>query len=70
LLEERIEGRAAMNPRLMVMCVGGLAGAVACCDMDEGLDELQVAAEGEGADAVSAEPEAGAITETDAGVVH
>lgn len=59
-----------MNPRLMVMCLGGLAGAVACCDMDEGVDDLQVAAEGEGAEAASAEPEAGAIAETDASAVH
>jgi hypothetical protein len=32
-----------MTPRLMVICLGGLAGAgaVVCCDLDEGLDRLE-----------------------------
>jgi hypothetical protein len=56
----------------MVICLGGLAGAgaVVCCDLDEGLDELEVGAEGEGTDAVSAEPEAGLIAEGDGAAVH
>ena len=46
-----------MNPRLMVICLGGLAGtgAMVCCDLNEGVDELDVAAEGEEAEAVAAE---------------
>jgi len=38
-----------MTHRLMMICLGGLAGAGAlvCCDLDEGLEELE------------AEPEAG-----------
>ncbi len=38
-----------MVPRLMVVCLGGLAGAgaVVCCDLDEGLDEIEAAPEGE-----------------------
>jgi len=67
-----MEGQAPMNPRLMIICLGGLAGAgaVVCCDLDEGLDELEVAAEGEGTDAASAEPEAGVIADGDAASVH
>jgi hypothetical protein len=32
-----------MTPRLMVICLGGLAGAGAlvCCDLDEGVDQLR-----------------------------
>jgi hypothetical protein len=38
-----------MAHRLMVICLGGLAGAGAlvCCDLDEGLDEVETAPEGE-----------------------
>jgi len=38
-----------MGHRLMVICLGGLAGAGAlvCCDLDEGLDELEAAPDGE-----------------------
>ena len=41
-----------MSPRLMVVCLGGLAGAgaVVCCDLDEGLDEAEAAPDGEIAD--------------------
>jgi hypothetical protein len=53
-----------MTPRLMVVCLGGLAGAgaVVCCDMDEGLDEVEAQADGEAADGAAedvdpAEPE-------------
>jgi hypothetical protein len=37
----------------MVVCLGGLAGAgaVVCCDLDEGLDEVEAASDGEIADA-------------------
>jgi hypothetical protein len=42
-----------MTPRLMVICLGGLAGAgaVVCCDLNEGLEELDVAPDGEAVDA-------------------
>jgi hypothetical protein len=61
-----------MNPRLMVICLGGLAGAgaVVCCDLDEGLDEIQAAGDGEGAEGASAEPEADFIADGDAVAVH
>ena len=41
-----------MAPRLMVICLGGLAGAGAlvCCDLDEGLDQIETAPDGETAD--------------------
>lgn len=41
-----------MSPRLMVVCLGGLAGAgaVVCCDLDEGLDEVEAAPDGKIAD--------------------
>lgn len=45
-----------MSPRLLVVCLGGLAGAVVCCDMDEGADALEPAPEAEDA-ALAAEPE-------------
>ena len=37
-----------MTPRLLVVCLGGLAGAgaVVCCDMDAGT-EMELAPEGE-----------------------
>jgi hypothetical protein len=43
----------SMTPRLMVICLGGLAGAGAlvCCDLDEGLDEALAAPDGEESDA-------------------
>jgi hypothetical protein len=42
-----------MAPRLMVICLGGLAGAGAlvCCDLDEGLDQVEAAQDGDLADA-------------------
>jgi hypothetical protein len=42
----------SMAHRLMVICLGGLAGAGAlvCCDLDEGLEEVEAAPEGELAD--------------------
>ncbi len=60
-----------MNPRMMVICLGGLAGAgaVVCCDLDEGLDDLAVAPEGEGDETFAAEPE-GAAEGLDGAVVH
>jgi hypothetical protein len=60
-----------MNPRLMIICLGGLAGAgaVVCCDLDEGLDEIQAAGEEEGAEA-SAESEAGPIADGEGAAVH
>jgi hypothetical protein len=60
-----------MNPRLTIMCLGGLAGggAVVCWDQDEGLDEVQGAADGE-AESISAEPEAGLSGQADGGAVH
>jgi len=50
-----------MTHRLMMICLGGLAGAGAlvCCDLDEGLEELEEA-QPDGTDAsqpaVEAEP--------------
>jgi hypothetical protein len=44
----------------MVICLGGLAGAGAlvCCDLDDGLDQIETAPDGETADeAEPAEPE-------------
>ena len=37
-----------MPHRLMMICLGGLAGAGAlvCCDLDEGLEELEAQPEG------------------------
>ena len=50
-----------MTPRLMVICLGGLAGAGAlvCCDLDEGLGSVEGAPDAETADdsAEDAEPE-------------
>jgi hypothetical protein len=41
-----------MTPRLMVICLGGLAGAGAlvCCDLDEGVEQLQAQPDGEAAE--------------------
>ncbi len=41
-----------MTPRLMVICLGGLAGAgaVVCWDLDEGLEPLGAQPDGETAD--------------------
>jgi hypothetical protein len=41
-----------MTPRLMVICLGGLAGAGAlvCCDLDEGLEQLRAQPDGEPAE--------------------
>ena len=57
-----------MTHRLLVVCLGGLAGAGAlvCCDLDEGLDEETAAldadrVEGTVADAAPAEPQAEAV---------
>ena len=52
-----------MTHRLMVICLGGLAGAGAlvCCDLDEGLDEADAASESETLDAGSEEGQAGEI---------
>lgn len=59
-----------MAPRLMVICLGGLAGAGAlvCCDLDEGLDQIETAPDGETADeAEQAEPDK---IEVEPGSVH
>ncbi len=60
-----------MTPRLMVVCLGGLAGAgaVVCCDMDEGLDEVEAQADGEAADGASEDVEL-AETEPQPSPVH
>jgi hypothetical protein len=38
-----------MLPRLMVVCLGGLAGAGAlvCCDLDEGVEALEAQPDGQ-----------------------
>ena len=48
-----------MTPRLMVICLGGLAGAGAlvCCDLDEGLGSAEGALDAEAADASAEEAE-------------
>jgi hypothetical protein len=48
-----------MTPRLMVICLGGLAGAGAlvCCDLDEGIEELEAQPDGEAADEAAEEDE-------------
>lgn len=48
-----------MTPRLMVICLGGLAGAGAlvCCDLDEGLESLEAQPDGEAADGAAEEAE-------------
>jgi hypothetical protein len=53
----------SMAPRLMVICLGGLAGAGAlvCCDLDEGLDQVEAAPDGDARDADGEEAEATAI---------
>lgn len=53
-----------MSQRLMVMCLGGLAGAGAlvCCDLDEGTEALELQDEGEPGAEVSDEEE-GAVHE-------
>ena len=40
---------ASTTPRLLVVCLGGLAGAgaVVCCDLDEGLDTVEATPDGE-----------------------
>ena len=54
-----------MGHRLMVICLGGLAGAGAlvCCDLDEGLDEVEAAPEGEIVDGGEDVEAAEAVTE-------
>ncbi len=49
-----------MSPRLMVVCLGGLAGggALVCCNMDEWTETLESAPEGDGADEPVEDPEA------------
>jgi hypothetical protein len=46
-----------MAPRLIVVCLGGLAGAGAlvCCDMDEDIEALEVHAEDEATDVIAEE---------------
>jgi len=41
-----------MTPRLMVICLGGLAGAGAlvCCDLDDQAERFETAPDGEAAD--------------------
>jgi hypothetical protein len=60
-----------MRHRLMVICLGGLAGAGAlvCCDLDEGLDELEAAPERETPDG-SAEDGEPLEAEAKPGQVH
>lgn len=60
-----------MTPRLMVVCLGGLAGAgaVVCCDLDEGLDAVEAAPDGEAID-VSAEEDELADADGEPSPVH
>jgi hypothetical protein len=59
------------TPRLMVICLGGLAGAGAlvCCDLDEGVEQLQAQPDGEAVEqgGEAAEP---AEAEGEAAPVH
>jgi hypothetical protein len=61
-----------MSPRLMVICLGGLAGAgaVVCCDLDEGTEALEAQPDGEAADASGEEETEPVATETPAQPVH
>ena len=58
-----------MTPRFMVVCLGGLAGAGAlvCCDLDEGAEALGVQADSEAVDANADESEP---AEADSAPVH
>jgi hypothetical protein len=62
----QLEDAAAMAPRMMVVCLGGLAGAGAlvCCDMDEDPETLDVAEDGAPEESIEAatDPEAEAQT--------
>jgi hypothetical protein len=60
-----------MTPRLMVICLGGLAGAGAlvCCDLDEGVEQLQAQPDGEAAEDGAEDPES-AEAEGEALPVH
>lgn len=62
-----------MTPRLMVVCLGGLAGAgaVVCCDLDEGLEPAE-SLDGEAAEEPVEPVEAveAAAAEADGPVVH
>ena len=62
---------ASMAPRLLVVCLGGLAGAgaVVCCDLDEGLDTVEAMPDGEAIDG-SAEESEPAETENNPASVH
>ena len=54
-----------MAPRLMVICLGGLAGAGAlvCCDLDEGLDQVEAAPDSDVAETDAEDAEAVEIEE-------
>ena len=60
-----------MTPRLMVICLGGLAGAgaVVCCDLNEGLEDLDAAPADEAIDA-SAEANEPVATGAEPAPVH
>ena len=60
-----------MTPRLMVICLGGLAGAGAlvCCDLDEGAEPLDTQPDGEAVEA-GVEEDRSAGAEADPSSVH
>ena len=55
-----------MAPRMMVVCLGGLAGAgaIVCCDMDEDPEVLDAAEDGAPEDPVEAAADAEAEAQT------
>ena len=64
---ERCGRMTPMTTRLMVVCLGGLAGAGAlvCCDMDEETEALETQAAGDAANPVADEP-----TEAESAPIH
>ena len=58
-----------MTPRFMVVCLGGLAGAGAlvCCDLDDGAEASEVQTDGEAIESVAGEAEP---TEAELAPVH
>ena len=60
-----------MSPRLLVICLGGLAGggALVCCNMDEWSEAAEAAPEGESANLPAEDSEA-AEAEADPSLIH
>ena len=61
-----------MPHRLLVVCLGGLAGggALVCCDLDEGLDTIEAAPDDAPAAGALVEEAAPAQADSDAAAIH